>query len=61
MTKLTKAVKRELTVPSVNRPVVVEIDPETKTLGFHEKGCRKVYRLPIQTAFMMAILTEKKR
>jgi hypothetical protein len=54
MTRLTKPIKREVAVPRM-RPVIIEIDPETKTLGFHEKGCRRVYRLPIATAFMMAV------
>lgn len=59
MTTLTKPLKRSVVVPPCMRPVIIEIDPETKTLGFHEKGCKKVYRLPIATAFRMAIVTDK--
>jgi hypothetical protein len=61
VTTLTRPIKRSLSIPAINRPVVIEIDPETKTLGFHERGCRKVYRLPIHTAFMMAVMTDKKK
>jgi hypothetical protein len=60
VTTLTRPIKRSLIVPTISRPVIIEIDPETKTLGFHERGCRKVYRLPIKTAYMMAVLTEEK-
>ena len=60
MTTLTKTIKRSLVIPSINKPVVIEIDPETKTLGFYERGCRKVYRLPIKTAYMMAVITDRK-
>ena len=55
MTKLSKSVRRELTIPTVSRPVIVEMDPETKRIGFHEKGCRKVYWLSILTAYALAI------
>lgn len=61
MIKLIRPIKRSLTIPRISRPVIIEIDPETKTLGFHERGCRKVYRLPIHTAFMMAVMTEEKK
>jgi hypothetical protein len=46
-------------VPSVPRPVIIEIDPETKRLGFREHGCHRTYWLPIATAFRMAIQTDK--
>jgi hypothetical protein len=59
MTKLAKAIKREVDCHGT-RPVIIEIDPETKTIGFHEKGCRRVYRLPIMTAYAMAIRTDTK-
>jgi hypothetical protein len=59
VTKLARPLVREVDVPRM-RPVIIEIDPETKTLGFHEKGCRKVYRLPIATAFRMAVLSTDK-
>lgn len=61
MTTLKKSIKRELVIPSIGKSVIVEIDPETKSFGFHEKGCRHVYRLPIKTAYMMAVLTEEKK
>lgn len=59
MTTLTKALKREVSVPRM-RPIIIEIDPETHRLGFHEKGSRKVYYLPIATAYMMAIRSSEK-
>jgi hypothetical protein len=59
MTRLNKSIKREVSCYGT-RPVVIEIDPETKTIGFHEKGCRHVYRLPIMTAYAMAIRTDTK-
>jgi hypothetical protein len=58
MTTLTRPIKREVAVHHT-RPVVVVIDPERTALGFHEKGCRTTYWLPIMTAFRMAVLTEK--
>ena len=60
MTKLNKTIKREVTIPRVNRPVIVELDPETKRIGFHEKGCRRVYWMPIQTAYTLAILQSER-
>ena len=54
MTKLTKPISREVDVPRM-RPVIIEIDPESKRLGFHEKGCRTTYWLPIATAFTLAV------
>jgi hypothetical protein len=59
MTKLLKSIKREVSVYGT-RPIIIEIDPETKRIGFHEKGCRKTYWLPIVTAFAMAIRAEEK-
>lgn len=59
MTTLKKPIKREVACYGT-RPVIIEIDPETKTIGFHEKGCRRVYRLPIMTAYAMAIRTDTK-
>jgi len=60
MTALTKTIKREVTVPRINRPVIITIDPDTKRLGFHEKGCRKVFWLPIATAFEMAVRSDNR-
>ena len=60
MTKLKKKVKRELDIPSINKPVVIEVDPETKRLGFREKGCRRTFWLPIKTAYMMAVMSDEK-
>ena len=57
MTKLTRPIKREVPVPRM-RPVIIEIDPATARIGFHEKGCRKTFWLPIATAFAMAVRTE---
>lgn len=55
MTKLKGPIRREVTVPGIPRPVVIEIDPETKRLGFRERGARTTYYLPIMTAFSLAI------
>ena len=60
MTKLDKRIRREISIPRINRPVIVELDPETKRIGFHEKGCRKTYWMPLQTAFTLAILNDEK-
>ena len=60
MTRLAKSIRRELDVPSVPRPVVIEIDPETKRIGFRERGCRRTYWLPIATAYAMAIRTDSR-
>lgn len=60
MTTLLKPIKRSLVIPSISKPVIIELDPETKRIGFHERGCRKTYWLPIKTAYMMAILAEEK-
>lgn len=59
MTKLAKPIEREVSCYGT-RPVIIEIDPETKAIGFHEKGCRRVYRLPIMTAYAMAIRADTK-
>ena len=55
MTQLTKPIKREIAIPRISRNVIITIDPETKRLGFHEKGRRAIFWLPIATAFQMAI------
>ena len=60
MTKLTKSIKREVQTHGFVRPVIIEIDPETKRLGFREKGRHKIYYLPNLTAFYMAVKTDKK-
>jgi hypothetical protein len=59
MTKLAKPIKREVEVPRM-RPVIIEIDPERAAIGFHEKGCRRTFWLPIMTAFRMAVLIAEK-
>ena len=61
MTRLKKKIRREpVNIPSINRPVIIEVDPETKRLGFREKGCRRTFWLPIKTAYMMAVMSEEK-
>ena len=59
MTKLTKPLWREVRAYGSPRPLIIEIDPETKNLGFREKGRHKTYYLPIQLAFYMAVKTSK--
>jgi hypothetical protein len=59
MTKLAKAVRREVDLYGVG-PVVVEIDPVSKCFILHEKGCRTRYHIPIKTVFLMAIRTNTK-
>lgn len=61
MTKLTKVVKRSVAVPNIIRPVNVTLDPETKSIGFAEKGCHKIYWLPIYTAYLMAIRVSERK
>jgi hypothetical protein len=58
MTTLTKSIKREVAVPRM-RPVIIEIDPERASIGFHEKGTRRTFWLPIMTAYAMAVRTDK--
>ena len=61
MTPLKRPIRREVVVPGIPRPVIVEIDPETKRLGFREKGARTTYYLPIKTAFSLAIMDAEGR
>ena len=59
MTTLKKSIRREVDVHGIPRPVIIEIDPETKRIGFREHGCRRTYWLPIATAFAMAVRTDR--
>ena len=60
MTTLTKPVRRELDLYGVG-PVIVEINPVTKSFAFREKGCHKTYAIPILTVYRHAILTSKEK
>ena len=55
MTALTKPVRREIELGVCRRPVCVELDPVTKRIVFHEKGCRTRHSLLIATAYALAI------
>ncbi len=58
MNLLAKSIRRAVAVPTVPRPLIIEIDPETSMIGFREKGAQRQYRLPIKTVFIMAINTD---
>lgn len=60
MTTLTRPIKREVAVHRM-RPVIIEIDPSRQAIGFHEKGCRKTFWLPILTAFALAVRADKEK
>lgn len=60
MTILQKPLRREVAVHGIRRPLVVHLDPESKRVGVSEKGCRKVYWLPITTIYALAIRAEEK-
>lgn len=55
MTRLDKSISREMTLPGVLRPVAVTIDPETREIGFREKGCRKTYWYSLKAVYIAAI------
>lgn len=59
MTTLTRTLKREVSVGGIRRPLVVHLDPESKRIGISEKGCRKVYWLPLATVYALAIRAEE--
>jgi CO dehydrogenase nickel-insertion accessory protein CooC1 len=54
MTKLARAVKREVDIPRM-RPVIVTIDPETKTIQLREKGSRTGYEIHIQALYILLV------
>jgi hypothetical protein len=57
-TKLNGKVEREVEVPGIGRPLIVALDAEAKCLWLREKGCHKSYRLPLYTAFLLAIRSD---
>jgi len=59
MTKLTMAIRREVDLYGVG-PVVVGLEPTTKSFVFREKGCRTEYCIPILTVFVLAIKANEK-
>ena len=60
MTTLTRPIKREVAVTRFQKPIVVTLDPDTQRIGFHEKGARTIYWLPIATAYALAIRSQEK-
>ncbi len=58
MTKLaSKVVRREIDLrPAILRPVIIEIDGDSKVIRIREKGCREPHTIPILTVFKLAIL-----
>jgi hypothetical protein len=60
MTKLTVAIRREVDLYGVG-PVVVGLEPTTKSFIFREKGCRTEYCIPILTVFVLAIKLKDKK
>jgi hypothetical protein len=59
VTKLTRPVAREVELYGVG-PVAVVMDADTKSFFFREKGCQTNYRIPMMTAYLNAIKTDKK-
>ena len=65
MTELTKKVSRRVTIFTDNRITARDRDKITVTLhpdgtiGFRAHKCRREYRLPLSTAFRMAVQAQK--
>jgi len=59
MTKLNKPVKREISLPKIKRPIIVELDPEAKTITLREKGGRKGYSILIMALYTFLVRGEK--
>lgn len=60
MTKLTKVIKRNL--PAIlpkSHDLTISLIPGG-WIGFREKGSRREYRLPVMTAYRMAVDSERK-
>ena len=56
MTKLNgKSIKREMIVPRLRRPLVIELDERTQVVRMWEKGCREHYFLPALAIYEMMI------
>lgn len=56
MTKLNgKSITREMKVPGIPRPLVVELDDRTQVVRMWEKGCRTRYYLPAKTIYALMI------
>ena len=56
MTRLTHPLSRELDVPKISqRPLIVGIDPEARTITLHEKGCRNRYSIPIASLYVLLV------
>ena len=55
MTKLNRKVSREVEIHPPFRPIIVEIDPETKGISLHEKGCHKKYGISIEALFILLV------
>lgn len=58
MTKLSKPLKREVSVSRIRRPVIVEIDPRAQKITLREKGLRNGYSIPILTPYSLLVRGE---
>ena len=59
MVKLNKPLKREISLPKIRRPIIVELDPESQEITLREKGARKGYSIPIATLYVILVKGEK--
>ncbi len=60
MTKLSKSIKREVSLPKVRNGVIISIDAESKKIILNEKGCRRKYGIDILTLFELLIIRDMK-
>ena len=60
MTNLNRPIRRQLKIRGVTRPIIIELNGETQQIIFREKGRRHSWKLPIATAFLMAVRSEEK-
>ena len=62
MTALREPIQRQTAATvferSLERPIIVSLEPPA-ILGFRLKGTRRVYRLPVQTCFWLAVRASK--
>jgi len=60
MTKLSKSIKREVSLPKVRHGVIISIDAERKKIFLHEKGSRTKYGIDILSLFELLIIKDMK-
>jgi hypothetical protein len=55
MTKLNKPIRRELSLPKINRPIILTVDPDLKQITLREKGCHEDYSIGILELYCLLI------